>query len=74
MELLLGGGMGLLEILKHFMMFYFLLNVIILILAFRYDYSREYVREKGWTVLIKPVLRLLFGGITFMFIQVIDEL
>lgn len=62
------------DILIHFVMFYFLLNAIIIIIAFKYDYSKVHVQEEGYIVLVKPLLKLVFAGVIFAIMMVIDEL
>ena len=68
------GSDILIDILKHFVLFYFLFNIVIVILALIYDYPKELVKEKGHLVLVKALLKLLLGGVIFIMLQTIDNL
>ena len=49
------GGVNM-ELLKHFILFYFLLNSIIVFIALKYDSPKGVVEQLGWWKLIKAIL------------------
>lgn len=61
------------EILKYFLMFYFILNLIIVFIALKYDCPKELVKEKGYFIMVKPIVGLFFGGIVFVLIRAVKE-
>ena len=71
---LLIGGDILVEMLKHFAIFYFMLNLIITFIAIKYDSPKDAIKYHGMFVLVKVVVKLLIGGIVFAILQIIDDM
>ena len=61
------------DLLKHFILFYFLLNSIIVFIALKYDTPKGVIEQLGWWKLIKAILKLFFGGMVFLILRAIDE-
>lgn len=61
------------EILKYFLIFYFILNSIIVFIALKYDCPKDLIKEKGCFILIKAIIKLFFGGIIFVLIRAVKE-
>lgn len=62
-----------LDFIKYFILFYFLLNTIIVFIALKYDCPKYLIEEKGYFVLAKAVVKLFLGGIVFVLVRAIKE-
>lgn len=66
------GGL-LLVLLKNFVLFYFLVNTIIVFIALKYDCPKDVIKQEGYWIVFKAIAQLFLGGIILVLIKAAKE-